>query len=91
MWKLARSWMGCGRGVRWSASVQGVPKSVGASWSVRWHQRVAKATLDGFGAVHQNLGATYVAAQPGLLEWALCAHSNHLRGAGWPGREVDEG
>ena len=35
VWKLARSWMGCGRGVRWSASVQGVPKRVGASWSVR--------------------------------------------------------
>jgi len=29
---------------------------------------VASATLDGFGAVHQNLGATYVAAQPGWLE-----------------------
>ena len=29
---------------------------------------MATATLDGSGAVHQNLGATYVAAQPGLLE-----------------------
>ena len=27
---------------------------------------VAKATQKGFGARHQNLGATYVAAQPGL-------------------------
>jgi len=35
---------------------------------VREASRVASATLDGFGAVHQNLGATYVAAQPGLLE-----------------------
>ena len=33
-----------------------------------WLPGVAIATLEGFGAVHQNLGATYVAAQPGLLE-----------------------
>ena len=43
VWKLARSWMGCGRDVQWSASVQGVPKRVGASWSVR------SGVLDGQG------------------------------------------
>ena len=34
-------------------------------WWVWWLPGVAIATLEGFGAVHQNLGATDVAAQPG--------------------------
>ena len=51
----------------------------GGEW-VRWLPGVAIATLEGFGAAHQNLGATSVAAQPGLLEGAL-APSSHLEGS----------
>ena len=39
------------------------------------------ATLDGSGAMHQNLGATFVAAQPGLLEGAQRATLLQPQGA----------
>ena len=45
---------------------------------VRWEGGVVgwlKPPKDGFRAEHRNLGATYVAAQPGVLEGALRAPS----------------
>ncbi len=44
---------------------------------VRWLSRVAIATLEGFGAAHQNLGATPWLPNPACWR-GLCAPSNHL-------------